>query len=210
MGRKKQRMDRKDGYYRLAKKMGYRSRAIYKLMDINKNFQVIKLRDRVLDLGAAPGGWLQYISDVVGIDGYVLGVDIRPIEPLDKMNVDTIMKDIYDEDIVDAILEKFDKKFDVITSDISANISGIWDVDVIRSFELNKRVLEIADRLLRRGGNLILKAFEGKEMSRLVKLVKNRFRAYRLYKPKASRKRSSEIYMICLGYSPRRTSRNSL
>ena len=151
MGKKKQWMERKDGYYRLAKKMGYRSRAVYKLIDINNNFEVIKHRDRVLDLGAAPGGWLQYISDVVGMDGYVLGVDIRPIEPLNKKNVETIIKDIYDDDIIETIRDRFDKKFDVITSDISANISGIWDIDVINNFELNKRVIQLADNLLRRG-----------------------------------------------------------
>jgi 23S rRNA (uridine2552-2'-O)-methyltransferase len=190
--------------------MGYRSRAVYKLIDINKSFEVIKEGDRVLDLGAAPGGWLQYISEAVGIDGYVLGIDIRPIKPLENKNVDTITKDIFDDDIIDTIRSKYNKRFDVITSDISANISGIWDVDVIRSVELNKRVIDLADNLLRRGGNLIIKAFEGKETSRLFKLIKERFRAYRIYKPKASRKRSSEIYIICFGYKPPKTSKKVL
>lgn len=204
MGKRKLEELRRDTYYKMAKKEGYRSRAVYKLKEINRVFNLINQGDYVLDLGAAPGGWLQYISEVVGIDGFVLGVDLKPIKPLDKRNVITIQGDIFDDKIIDLIKENVDRKFDVITSDLSINISGIWELDVIKNIEINERVLELARVLLKPGGNIVLKLFEGKEMDKFIRKVRKYFSFIKLYKPKASRKRSSEIYLIGISYRSRR------
>lgn len=211
MGRRRIEELRKDAYYKLAKREGYRSRAVYKLIEINRVFNIIHKGDRVLDLGSAPGGWLQYIAEIVSIDGTVVGVDIRPIEPLGKSNVYTYQGDIFDDSLIMKIKERFgENRFDVITSDLSTNITGIWEVDVLRNLELNERVLEIADQLLKPGGNIVLKIFEGRGVGRLIAKVRKLFRVVKLYKPRASRKRSSEIYIIGIDYMPRKVSKKEL
>ncbi len=211
MGRRRIEELRKDAYYKLAKREGYRSRAVYKLIEINRVFNIIHKGDRVLDLGSAPGGWLQYIAEIVSIDGTVVGVDIRPIEPLGKSNVYTYQGDIFDDSLIMKIKERFgENRFDVITSDLSTNITGIWEIDVLRNLELNERVLEIADQLLKPGGNIVLKIFEGRGVGRLIAKVRKLFRVVKLYKPRASRKRSSEIYIIGIDYMPRKVSKKEL
>jgi len=211
VGRRRIEELRKDAYYKLAKREGYRSRAVYKLIEINRVFNIIHKGDRVLDLGSAPGGWLQYIAEIVSIDGTVVGVDIRPIEPLGKSNVYTYQGDIFDDSLIMKIKERFgENRFDVITSDLSTNITGIWEVDVLRNLELNERVLEIADQLLKPGGNIVLKIFEGRGVGRLIAKVRKLFRVVKLYKPRASRKRSSEIYIIGIDYMPRKVSKKEL
>jgi len=211
VGRRRIEELRKDAYYKLAKREGYRSRAVYKLIEINRVFNIIHKGDRVLDLGSAPGGWLQYIAEIVSIDGTVVGVDIRPIEPLGKSNVYTYQGDIFDDSLIMKIKERFgENRFDVITSDLSTNITGIWEIDVLRNLELNERVLEIADQLLKPGGNIVLKIFEGRGVGRLIAKVRKLFRVVKLYKPRASRKRSSEIYIIGIDYMPRKVSKKEL
>ncbi|PCN50566.1 23S rRNA (uridine(2552)-2'-O)-methyltransferase [Candidatus Geothermarchaeota archaeon ex4572_27] len=200
---------KRDPYYLRAKREGYRSRAVYKLMEINRLFRVIKDGDRVLDLGSAPGGWLQYIAERVGVDGLVVGVDVKPIKPLGKSNVKILNMDIFDRSLVEE-LKKIAPEFDVITSDVSANVTGVWDVDVARSIDINLRVLQIADGVLRTGGCVVSKVFEGRGVDRVVREFRKRFRFVKLFKPKASRKRSSEIYIIGIGYMPLRRYSRSL
>jgi len=200
---------KRDPYYLRAKREGYRSRAVYKLMEINRVFNLIKRGDKVLDLGSAPGGWLQYISETVGIDGLVIGVDIKPIKPLNRENIHTITCDIYSDELLRKVREKCEK-FDVITSDVSANISGVWDVDVARNIEINLRVLAIADELLKEGGTLISKIFEGRGVGIIIREYKKRFKFVRLYKPKASRKRSAEMYIIGINYKSLKRSKKTV
>ena len=191
---------RRDAYYRRAKREGYRSRAVYKLEEIDRRFRILRRGMKVVDLGAAPGGWLQYAAEAVGSKGLVLGVDIRDIEPLPHANVKTLKADVMEEGVEETILAELGSRADVVLSDLSPNISGVWDVDVARCVELGLRALEIAGRVLARGGKMVVKLFEGKDTWRLLKKLRGSFEKVILFKPKASRKGSSEIYAICLGF----------
>ncbi|MBU7024870.1 MAG: RlmE family RNA methyltransferase, partial [Theionarchaea archaeon] len=116
---------RKDGYWRKAKKEGYRSRASYKLMQLNKKFGLMRRGDTVLDVGCAPGGWIQVAREIVGESGYVLGIDLQRISPFKEDNVEALQADITSSNTVTMIRER-KEVFDVVISDISPNISGIW------------------------------------------------------------------------------------
>jgi len=199
---------KRDAYTEIAKREGLRSRAYFKLKDIDERYNIFKPGDIVIDVGAAPGGWIKYSLSRIGFDGRVIGIDQREIEPFDEPNVATIKADILKEGIFKKIEEHLgDEKADVIISDASPNISGVYEVDTEKIYDLNKRVIEIADRFLRPGGTLILKTFQGRHERRLLSALKKRFRRISKYKSKVSRKRSSEIYYICIGFiRPRRRS----
>jgi 23S rRNA (uridine2552-2'-O)-methyltransferase len=186
---------RKDGYWRMAKKEGYRSRAAYKLLQLNKKFHLIKKNDSVLDIGCAPGGWMQVARQIVGEPGYVLGVDIQEIAPFREENVDFLQKDIVNDDIIDEIRNK-NAAFDVVISDISPSISGIWDVDHFRSIELSRKAFNLAVALLRNHGNFLVKVFQGESTEKFRDEVKSHFAYTKVSIPKASRKSSAEIYVI--------------
>lgn len=202
----------RDAYYYLAKEKGLRSRAYFKLEDMDRRYKIFVKGDYVLDLGAYPGGWLQYISKVVGIDGLIVGVDIKDIKPMDDSpNVKYIQGDVFDEDTLRRVGEILgEKRFDVIVSDISPNISGIWELDTERIYLYNEKVLDYVNKFLRRGGNLVMKSFEGKRFRDIISRAKSFFKIVKIYKPRASRKRSAEIYVICFYFLPKsdRTSRN--
>lgn len=195
-------MRKKDVYTELAKKYGLRSRAYFKIKDMDKRYKIFKPGDYVVDIGAAPGGWLKYIVGKVGFDGRVIGVDLRPIEEFKEPNIEIIVKDIFSEDIFRELREKIGerKKVDVVVSDASPNITGVYEVDTEKIFDINKRVLQICDKILKYGGTLVIKTFEGRHEKTLMKLLKKRFKIIRKYKPKISRKRSSETYYICFRY----------
>jgi 23S rRNA (uridine2552-2'-O)-methyltransferase len=186
---------RRDGYWKMAKKEGYRSRASYKLLQLNKKFRLIRKNDHVLDIGCAPGGWMQAARQIVGENGYVLGIDVQNISGFQEENVAFLLKDITESDIIDAIKEKVDS-FDVVISDISPNITGIWDVDHYRSVELSERALELAVALLRNRGNFLVKVFQGECIQQVFQNVKHYFGYTKISSPKASRKSSAEVYVI--------------
>lgn len=202
----------KDPYRELARKLGLRSRAYFKLKDIDRRYRILKAGYTVLDLGAYPGGWLQYSSEKVGLDGEVIGIDIREIEEfIDKPNIYTIKGDIFSDKTIKALSEHLDgKQVDTILSDLSPNITGIWELDIERIYEYNLRTLDYVNNFLKRGGNLVLKSFSGRYTNKLRKKLEKIFRYVYIYKPKASRKRSAEEYFICKGYRPPRRERNSL
>ncbi|MCD6511948.1 MAG: RlmE family RNA methyltransferase [Thaumarchaeota archaeon] len=190
---------RRDHYRRLAKKEGYRSRAAYKLIEIDEKFGVLKKGYVVIDFGAAPGGWLQVASKRVGPSGLVIGVDLKEIKPLSE-NVKLLKGDVMDEGISSLLLSMMPRKADLILSDLSPKISGIWSVDHLRQIELCERVLELSQTLLRKNGSMVMKLFEGEQVRDFVGRVRRAFRTVRLFKPKASRKESSEIYLVSLGF----------
>ena len=190
---------RRDHYRRLAKKEGYRSRAAYKLIEIDEKFGVLKKGYVVIDFGAAPGGWLQVASKRVGPSGLVIGVDLKEIKPLSE-NVKLLKSDVMDEGISSLLLSMMPRKADLILSDLSPKISGIWSVDHLRQIELCERVLELSQTLLRKNGSMVMKLFEGEQARDFVGRVRRAFRTVRLFKPKASRKESSEIYLVSLGF----------
>ncbi|MDH5794220.1 MAG: RlmE family RNA methyltransferase, partial [Candidatus Bathyarchaeota archaeon] len=135
---------KRDYYYRKAKEEKYRSRAAYKLFQAIEKYHFIKNGDVIVDLGAAPGGWVQAARKTVGSRGFVLGVDLKPIEPFPQSNVRTIIGDINEQETLEQILSMIPKKADVVISDASPNISGIWEVDHARQIDLAHQSLKIA------------------------------------------------------------------
>jgi len=186
-----------DPYTKLAKEYGLRSRAYFKLKDIDERYGVIEDGDIVIDIGAAPGGWMKYSLKKVGFDGMVIGIDKRNIEEFDEPNAIIITIDIMSQEVFNVLKSILDdRKANVIISDASPNISGIYEIDTERIFTLNKRTLEIADRFLERGGKTVIKTFQGSHERRLENSMKKRFKVVKKYKPKISRKHSSEIYYL--------------
>lgn len=186
---------RKDGYWRMAKKEGYRSRAAYKLMQLNRKFHLIKKDDCVLDVGCAPGGWMQVTRQIVGEKGYVLGVDLQKIPSFEEKNVEFLQKDIMDSDII-AVIKERKEVFDVVISDISPNITGIWDVDHFRSVALSEKALYLAVELLCPHGNFLVKVFQGEGLQEFFQKVKQHFAYTKISAPRATRKSSAEVYII--------------
>lgn len=194
------RQRKKDQFHRLAKEKGFRSRASFKLLQITKRYRFIRRGDRVLDLGAAPGGWMQAARQVVGDGGYVLGVDKEPITPLPYENVDTIESDITEGGALDEIQAKGHTGFDVVVSDLSPNVSGVWELDHARQMELAKRALEIVRAVLKPSGNMLVKVFQGSELKDFEHEMRSCFRTLRIVKPPASRPESAELYFLGLGF----------
>jgi 23S rRNA (uridine2552-2'-O)-methyltransferase len=186
-----------DGYYKKAKKEGYRARSSYKLDQINTRYNLINAGDAVLDLGAAPGGWLQVALEIVGPQGKVVGVDLQGIKPID--NVIFIKGDMKKPETLQKILEMVNS-VDVVVSDMSPNITGHYSMDHARSIELAEISLKVARKLLKKGGNFVVKVFEGDLFPDFFKGVESLFGFTKAHSPKASRKQSSEIYVIGKGF----------
>jgi 23S rRNA (uridine2552-2'-O)-methyltransferase len=186
-----------DHYHKLAKDSGYRSRAAYKLLQIENKFNIFEDVQKILDLGAAPGGWLQVASQKVeGGDAIIVGVDLKEIKPIIDGNVITIIGDITDPEIQKQVIEIFDGKIDVIMSDMSPDIIGQWDVDQYRQIYLARIALRLAHYLIKPDGWFITKIFQGGEHLKFIKEVQQVFLFVKNFKPKASRKQSSERYII--------------
>ncbi len=172
----------KDPYFLKAKQDGYRARSAYKLLDIQTRFQILRPNQTVLDLGSAPGSFLQVLAKIVGKDGYVFGLDLQPIERFKQTNIKTAVCDILDTVAVDALLESWGiTKIDVMTSDLAPNTSGIRDVDQARSVELVEMAFEVAKRILRPNGNFIAKVFQGEDLQLLMPKLKQNFRKVTLF-----------------------------
>jgi 23S rRNA (uridine2552-2'-O)-methyltransferase len=191
---------RRDYYYRRAKKEQYRSRAAYKLIQAVNRFGFIKQGYAVVDLGAAPGGWIQASREIVGERGFVLGLDQKTIEPTGHSNVCTIVGDLRDSGIASRINAILPRKADVVISDVSPSVSGVWELDHARQIDLARRSLEIARGILAADGNFFVKIFQGDLLDSFVSEVKEDFSITRLVKPKASRSASAEIYLLGLSY----------
>ena len=192
--------DRKrDYYYKKAKTENYRSRATYKLSQVVRKYHFINRGDVVVDLGAAPGGWIQAARKIVGKTGFVLGVDLKPIAPFPQEYVRTLMADFTEPETLQQIIDFLPRKADVVLSDASPNISGIWEVDHARQIDLASQALEIALNLLRRSGNFFVKVFEGDLLGGFVGKVGNNFESAKVLKPKASRAKSSELFLLAMG-----------
>jgi len=195
---------RRDQFYKLAKAKGYRSRASFKLLQANRSYRFIKHGQTVIDLGAAPGGWLQIASDAVGESGLVVGVDKQEIKPLNLRNVVTIVADIENPSICDLIKGKTRAPADVVISDVSPDLIGSWDIDNARQIYLAERSLEIAGHVLRKGGSFFVKGFHGADLPVLRSKLADSFQTVRIVKPPASRSDSSEIYFLGLNYKGQR------
>jgi|TARA_B100001750_G_scaffold129040_1_gene102544 23S rRNA (uridine2552-2'-O)-methyltransferase len=188
---------KKDQYRKLAHEQGYRSRAAYKLKEINKSYRIIGPGSYVLDLGCAPGGWSQIAQKISGNQGKVLGIDTSFVE--DIQNVKIIQGDIDDPTIVDEIIQYFGKKADSVICDLSPQVSGNWSVDHATQISLNYSAVKIMDKVLEKKGNALFKVFDGEYSSEFYDFIRKKFIKTKLTKPKASRKPSSELYCICMG-----------
>lgn len=190
---------RRDYYRRLAKSAGFKSRAAYKLLQIDEKYRLLKPGLTVLDVGSAPGGWLQVAAQGVGPKGMVIGIDLRPIH-LQGKNIRTVQVDINDATFPETILDRAKRKAHVILSDLSPNVTGIWDLDHVRQIELTRRIMQLLPRLLEVGGDAVFKAFEGELLPGLLKETKTLFQQVVISKPPASRGESSEVYLVCRRY----------
>lgn len=192
--------DRKrEYYYKKAKAENYRSRSTYKLVQANEKYGFIQRNDVVVDLGAAPGGWIQAARKMVGKNGFVLGIDLKPIEPFTQEYIRTIVGDLTEPEIVEQILSFLPRKADVVISDAAPNITGVWEVDHARQIDLATKALEISLSILRPSGNFFVKLFEGDLLNDFIQTVKTHFETVKIVKPQASRAKSSEMYLLALG-----------
>lgn len=191
---------RKDHFYRKAKLEGFRSRAAYKLQEIQRRHRIFRKGDRVVDLGCAPGGWLQLIAAEVGPKGRMVGVDLQKTESLPVPNVALIQGDITRPEVQDQVREGLGGAADTVTSDLSPNLTGIAFQDHLRSCELVRIAFEVARGLLLPGGTFLAKVFQGEDLELLIRELKQDFRRVKRVVPGASRKASSEIYLLAQGF----------
>ncbi|MBI5000476.1 MAG: RlmE family RNA methyltransferase [Euryarchaeota archaeon] len=193
---------KRDPYYKRAKRENYYSRAAYKLMQMDERFGIIRKGDAVIDLGAAPGGWSQVAVERSAPDGLVISIDLRRISEI--KGAITMRGDAFAPETVEKIIALLESKgrgrADVILSDMSPNISGVYDIDHAKSIDLVKRAMELCGALLRPGGTFVAKVFEGESMKELKNEAKERFRMVKPHSPDATRERSSEIYIVCKGF----------
>ncbi|MEK6923175.1 MAG: RlmE family RNA methyltransferase [Nanoarchaeota archaeon] len=187
-----------DFYYKQAKEKNYRARSAFKLLEIQKKFNLIKAGDKVLDLGASPGGWSQVALEFID-GGKVIGVDKKILSKLNG-NFKFVFGDFTEEKTLNEIKEHLSGKADVILCDASPEFSGIKSMDIGLSLELNKVALEIAKDLLKIKGKFICKTFRGLGFQEFVKDVKKNFASVSMFKPKSSKSDSAEIYLIAIGF----------
>ncbi|MBU1018804.1 MAG: RlmE family RNA methyltransferase [Patescibacteria group bacterium] len=176
-----------DPYFKQAKAHGYRARSAYKLKDILRKYPIVRRGDKVLDLGAAPGSFLQVLNE---IGAEAVGMDLKEIEPIE--GVSTIVADIFDY--------KPKGKFDVVTSDLMPNTTGIKFLDNEESVDLELRALQVAKKCLRDDGNAVFKIFNSNELKRFTNNARDCFREVHVFKPDAVRSTSKEIYVVCIGF----------
>ena len=184
-----------DDYVKRSVKEGYRSRAVYKLIELNDKAQFLKPGQTVVDLGAAPGGWLQVASKIVGEKGKVIGLDLLPIDPLPE--VQTIQGDFREEEILKQLQNLLHgAKVDLVLSDMAPNMSGMAAVDQPRAMYLCELALDFAVEHLKPGGWLVAKVFQGEGFEEFLKQVRQHFSRVSMKKPKASRPKSREMYLV--------------
>jgi len=188
-----------DEYVRRSQQDGYRSRAIYKLIEIDKKDHLIKPGMTIIDLGAAPGGWSEYCVKKLGKNGTVVALDILPMEPIDEV---TIIEGDFREDAVfeELMAVMNNERADLVISDMAPNISGMESVDMPRAYHLCELALDLARQVLKPGGGLLVKLFQGEGFEAYNKELKASFSKVVMRKPKASRARSREIYALATGF----------
>ncbi len=192
--------ERKDAYYRQAKKEGYRSRAAYKLTQIAGKEKAVRPGDRVIDAGAAPGGWSQVLLDLVGKRGKVAAIDLLPMDPLPGDNFRFWQRDLADPALPAELLDFLGGKADIVLSDAAPNTTGSSFTDQARSADLVRAVFALARETLREGGTFLAKIFGGAESDAVFREMKPFFAELRRIRPEATRKESFEMYFLGKGY----------
>ena len=188
-----------DEYVARAQQEGYRSRATYKLLEINEKDKLLKKGMTVVDLGAAPGGWSQMVADIVGEEGMVVALDILPMDPLP--GVEVLQGDFQEEEVFHRLLDTLGgRPVDLVMSDMAPNMSGMRSIDQPKAMYLCELTLDLARNVLKPGGNMLLKLFQGEGSDEFVKECRKSFRKVVIRKPAASRARSREVYVLALNY----------
>ncbi len=188
-----------DEFVKRAQQDGFRSRAVYKLEEIDRRDHLLRPGMVVVDLGAAPGGWSQYVAGRVGTAGRVVALDILPMEPLAA--VDTLQGDFTEKSVLDQLLEHLQgRPVDLVISDMAPNISGVGVADQARAMYLAELALDFAAQVLRPGGDLLVKVFQGSGYGELHQDMRGRFERVLVRKPRASRARSREVYLAGKGF----------
>jgi 23S rRNA (uridine2552-2'-O)-methyltransferase len=191
-----------DPYVKRAQQAGYRSRAAFKLLEIQEKDKLLHGGMTVVDLGAAPGGWSGVAKKIVGAKGRVLALDILPMDPL--TGVEFLQADFNNEQSVQQLLQYIDNcPVDLVMSDMAPNISGITAIDQPRSINLAEQALIFSERVLKPGGHFLVKAFQGAGFEQFYQDMRGSFSTIKIRKPKASRSRSNEVYLLGLGYKPK-------
>lgn len=191
---------RKDALYEQAKQDGYRSRAAYKLLELQKRFRLCNSSAKVLDLGAWPGGWLQVASELVGPSGKVVGIDLATIEALDAENVQILTGDFSLEETISKLREIAPKGYNCVLSDASPKLTGIPEADQAGTVECSQAAFRVAEKLLQTGGSFVCKIFKGSETDRFVKTLKKSFTQLSRVELEATRNSSSETYVVGKGF----------
>jgi len=193
-------MTGKDEYYNRSKQEGYRARSAYKLKQLDAEANLFDAGDSVVDLGAAPGGWLQVAAEAVGESGTVVGVDRQRIRPLDAATVETVRGDMTEERTIDRLHETVGDAVDAVVSDMAPNMTGEYSVDHARSVHLARQAFDVARDLLAPGGDFVTKVFDGPDLADLRSDMEESFEYVRSIRPDASRDSSSELYLVAKGY----------
>jgi 23S rRNA (uridine2552-2'-O)-methyltransferase len=189
----------KDKYVKRARQEGARSRAIYKLEEIDRRDRLLQPGMTVVDLGAAPGGWSQYVKSRVGDSGRVLALDILPMEPI--VGVEFIEGDFTEPPVLDLLVQRLQgKPVDLVISDMAPNMTGVASVDQARSMSVAELALEFSDKSLKPGGSLLIKTFQGAGFNEFYAQLRHRFEKLATRKPSASRAESKEIYLLGRGF----------
>ncbi|PCI60896.1 MAG: 23S rRNA (uridine(2552)-2'-O)-methyltransferase RlmE [Gammaproteobacteria bacterium] len=188
-----------DEYVKKAQRLGLRSRAVFKLEEINNKDKLLKAGMKVVDLGAAPGGWSEYAAKVVGENGQVVACDILSMDPL--AGVDFLQGDFREEVVLDALLTKIGgQNIDVVMSDMAANMTGNESADSARSMYLVELALDMCDQVLKKNGAFVVKVFQGEGFEQFMKNIKQVFKVVKTRKPNSSRARSREVYIVATGF----------
>lgn len=188
-----------DHYVQEAQKRGLRSRAMFKLEELQNKDKLIKDGMTVVDLGAAPGSWSQYVAELIGFNGKVIACDILPMDPL--AGVEFLQGDFREESVLNALLDRIGgKNVDVVLSDMAPNMSGHLSVDQAGSMYLVELALDMCHQVLKKNGSFAVKVFQGEGFDQYVKDVRSSFNSVKIRKPDSSRARSREVYIVATGY----------
>ena len=189
----------KDKFVQQAHKQKLRSRAYFKLDEIQKTDKLFKPNMTVVDLGAAPGGWSQYVVTQIGEMGRVIACDILDMDPI--VGVDFLQGDFREEKVLNTLLEKIgDDKVDVVMSDMAPNFSGMPSVDIPRAMYLVELALDMCKQVLASQGSFVVKVFQGEGFDEYLREIRSLFKTVKVRKPEASRDRSREVYIVAMGY----------
>ncbi len=184
----------RDQYFKKSKTLGYRSRASFKLIELNKKFKFIKTNSFLLDLGSCPGGWSQVASKII-TSGKILSIDVKPMKPI--KNVSFLKSDIFFDTTKIAIKKFFEGKLDVIVSDMAADTTGNKSLDSIRTNQLCSEILDFSTKILKSNGVFVSKLFMGEDFIEVKNLAKSLFKEVNFFKPESSRNESKETYLHC-------------